>query len=113
MKNRRRLIIVILTVAILVSISVPVLAAPYVLVPENTITRGYFRYYGSFRQEQFTAKATVIGGINSVAGAWRKPNGTLTSVGSYVLIGSGETRTISSGWADHPTSYTPGACKVR
>ena len=113
MKNRRRLIIVILSVAILVSIAMPVAASALVLVPQDSISRGMFRYYGSFRQEKFSAEAQVVGGSAFVAGAWRRSNGNLTCVGSYVFMFVGDTRKVTSGWADHPTSYTPGACKVR
>ena len=113
MKNRRRLIIVILSVAILVSIAVPVMASPVGFLLPGTVERGFFRYYGSYRQEQFTAEAQVVGGSAFVAGAWRRSNGNLTCVGSYVFMFEDDTRKVTSGWADHPTSYTPGACKVR
>lgn len=107
MKNRRRLIIVILSVAILVSISVPVAASALVLVPQNSISRGMFRYYGSGRQEKFSESAMVIGGNAYVRAAWIS-GGYYTCYGSYYYISRGSTKTIYSGWADHPTSYSPG-----
>jgi hypothetical protein len=113
MKNRRRLIIVILSVAILVSIAMPVMARPVGSLLPGTVERGFFRYYGSFRQEQFKAEAQVVGGTAFVAAAWRKSNGNLTCVGTYVFMFVDDTRKVTSGWADHPTSYEPGACKVR
>jgi len=111
MKNRRRLIVVIVSIAILVSISVPVMASPVGFLLPGTVDRGIFRYYGSYRQEQFTAEAQVVGGSAFVAGAWRRSNGSLTCVGSYVFIFSGGTKKVTSGWADYPTSYAPD-CKV-
>lgn len=107
MKNRRRLIIVILSVAILVSIAMPVAASALVLVPQDSISRGMFRYYGSFRQEKFSESAMVIGGNAYVRAAWIY-DGYNTCCGSKTYISRGSTKTIYSGWADHPTSYSPG-----
>ena len=106
MKNRRRFITVIVTLLVLFSISMPVLGA-YVFAPSTKLVRGFYRYSGSTKQEQFKQEGLALGGDITAAVAWKTSSGSLVRRGSYVFISDGTWRQMISGWVDYPTSYTP------
>ena len=106
MKKERRLILVILAVMIFFSLSIPVFADNYYIQVLST-QRGIYRYNGSSRQEQFTMTVKPMEAHMYVRASWRTSYNLYVCNGAYRYILRGQEGTITSGWADHPTPYTP------
>ncbi len=112
MRNRRRFITVLVALLVLFSISIPALGA-YVFAPSTKLERGFYRYSGSTKQEQFKQQGLALDGDITAAVAWTTSSGSLVRRGSYVYISDGTWKTMTSGWVDYPTSYTPDGLLAR
>lgn len=106
MKTKKRIIAIIMATVIIISLSLPVLAAP-IADFTYSFSRGSYRYYGLFKQEQCSVKVTSrIGTIRFRAG-WKSPSGGTTCYGSYKYAYPNSSATAYSAYLDCPHSYTP------
>lgn len=106
MKTKKRIIAVLMATLIVLSLSLPVLA----FTPggeTHSFSRGYYRYYGSCKQERCSLTLKAISGNWIFVCGWLRPDGTTTGYGYQRIAYEGSTATTYSGYVDCPNPNTP------